>query len=187
MALEMQQQIVCLCLEPEAELPLAFRLRRSWSAGDIWDLRKESDDDSELSQDCADAECTISSDKFDDSASTCTGGDDMSSRSDDTSSECCIESPFESPSPRMNWADEMDEMWEPEVQETVSAPPGQWQSVKLVAPPGMLQVPAENTCAVSGKSSGRPQKFEETKTNRQKRIDRKYRRQRLQEQGVSRK
>jgi hypothetical protein len=158
----------------EAELPLAFRLRRSWSSGNILDLRKASEDDSTPCPD--DASCVDLMPRhlvkfIDDSASTCI--DD--SRSDYTGSEDCSESLF----PRFEWADEVDETWETESLENHCAtPPGQWTS-KLAAPPGQLQATPGKMLIVSFKCA----KSDEPKSNRQKRVDRKYRRLRLREQA----
>lgn len=130
MACEMQQ-IVGLCQEPESteclevELPLTLRLRRSWSAGDLWDLRKASEDECVSYPDCGDF-VDIEPDpltKFiDDSASTC-DYDDASSMCDETS--ICTESV----STRLDWADESEALESPLLRaRSFDIFPGQWTS-----------------------------------------------------------
>lgn len=135
------QQIVGLYQEPEstewleAEVPLALRLRRAWSCGDIWDLRKACEDDFVSSMDCSSPVASTSSTcvKFiDDSASASTCDDcDVSSISGESSV--------------MDWAEEMQaseapQSWEnpPGVWaipfESFAIPPGQWAST--LGPPG---------------------------------------------------
>jgi len=126
-------------LECEAELPLALRLRCAWSCGNIWDLRKQCEDES--CSDCSSPVGSVASDctKFiDDGASTC-DGDDASLLSDETGMEDCSDS---MPA-RLDWAEEMSE---PEVQTCqqmppgVLAPPGNFVSTtsKIAGPPGQL-------------------------------------------------
>lgn len=163
MACEMQQ-IVGLCQELESiewlqgELPLALRLRRSWSCGDIWDLQKACDEDDLVSYpDCEDTALRklhkCSSSMTD--ASTC-DDDDASSLSDETSVGDCIELE----SPKLSWAEEMQnspasqcqgkppDIWAA-TSESFALPSGHWTSTlgKLDGPPGKLVGPQGNVAA----------------------------------------
>lgn len=138
MACEMQQ-IVCLCQEPEstewleAELPLALRLRRSWSCGDIWDLRRASEDDFVSYPDSTSPADTTPSNfgKFiDDDASTC-ADDGVSSISDETSIGECVGLA----SPSLDWA---EEMWAFEATKTLENPPLDFQAM----PSGSVAIPS---------------------------------------------
>lgn len=158
MASEMQQ-IVGLCQRRgsrresieglEAELPLVLRLRRAWSFGDIWDLRKGHDFVAYL-----DSPVGVTSskcDKFiDDSASTCDDGD-ASYISDESGMEDCS---------GLDWAEEMQASEAPKSWETpcsiwvvpsesFAIPPGQWTNTlrKLDGPPGVLSGPPGNMAA----------------------------------------
>lgn len=135
------QQIVNMCEEPlcsefleyelESELPLALRLRRSWSCGDIEVLRKECEDDFVMHPECTSDDCA---NFIDDNESTCADG--ASSISGETVSS------------RLDWAEEMQSSYSPESCDThpncatqsasVAAPPGQWSSTL-----GKLEVPLE--------------------------------------------
>lgn len=134
MACEMQLQTVGLLQEPEstewleAEVPLALRQRRAWSAGDIWDLRKACEDDVVSCQDCTSPVASTSSTcaKFiDDSATASTCDDcDVSSISGDSSI--------------MDWAEEMQAFEAPKSWES---PPGVW-ATPFAMPPGQWARPS---------------------------------------------
>lgn len=153
------QQIVASCQEPDStellqvELPLTLRLRRSWSADDIWELHKTCVDNFVSYSDCASPLGLASSNlvKFaDDNASTC-DDDDVSCLSDETRRGDCS---IESVSPRLDWVEEMWECPAPKSRqnppgiwaipfESFAIPPGQWTSTlgKLDGPPGKLVGP----------------------------------------------
>lgn len=133
--------------ELETELPLALRLRRSWSCGDIWDLRKECEDNFVLHPECTSDDCV---NFIDDNESTC-AGDGASSISGETVSS------------RLDWAEEMQaSSCSPESCDnppncatqsaSITAPPGQWSSTlgKLEGPPGKLPETSRN--AVSSRN-----------------------------------
>lgn len=134
MAREMQQ-ITCSFEELEStewlqeELPLALRLRRSWSADDIWVLRKECEDDCESNPDSSVERSTCA--KFsDDDVSTC-DADDRSSISDESGIGDCTGLV----SPSLDWAAEMQAFEAPKSQdnfamtsESFTALSGQWTS-----------------------------------------------------------
>jgi hypothetical protein len=137
------QQIVCLCQEPEstewleAELPLALRLRRSWSCGDIWDLRRASEDDFVSYPDSTSPVGTKLSNfgKFiDDDASTC-ADDGVSSISDETSIGECVGLA----SPSLDWA---EEMWAFDATKGLETPSG-----IQAMPSGSVAIPFEQWAA----------------------------------------
>lgn len=134
----------------EAEVPLSLRLRRSWSCGDIWDLRKACDDDCVSIPDCADIVDTTSkhSDKFiDDTASTC-DDDGVSFVSDETGMWDSIELM----PPRLDWAEEMEE----------SEVPRSWEifpSFGVAIPSQSFAIHTQQWNITIGKLDGPPGKF----------------------------
>jgi hypothetical protein len=151
---EEPESIECL----EAELPLVLRLRRAWSCGNIWDLRKACEDDF-VCLDCTSPVASASSKcgKFMDdsaSASTCDDGD-VSSVSSISSDESGVEDCMGSVS--SSWVEEMQASEAPKSRanppgiwampsESFTIPPGQWTSTlgKLDGPPGKLCGPPGN-------------------------------------------
>lgn len=156
------QQTVAFCEESasaewlESGLPLALRLRRSWSTGDVWELRNASSDDDEfaLHPEGASPLGRVPSSPVKSiccSVSTC--DDDVVSL---TSDGTCMEDSVEFASCGLDWAEEMRESPAPKscriipgtwviLCQTPSAtalasPPGQWRSGpgKFDGPPGNL-------------------------------------------------
>lgn len=177
MALTMQQPI-SLCQEfdsdewSECEMPLALRTRRAWSADDVWVLRKACGEEIAPNPDCTSPMGFKLTDpiKFmDDTASTC-ADDDVSF----TSEETAMEDSIAPSSPKLNWADEMQEIPAPKKQinppgvwavpsESFAVLPGQWTITFVevsvppgnlgspLAPPGDLRTPPGKLCAPPGK------------------------------------
>jgi len=155
----MGQPIVTFCEESESaewlqsELPLAFRLRRSWSCGDIWDLRHLSADDVSPQSDKASLVGDALNDpiKFiDDSASTCDDDGNVSLFDVETEMGDCSEPT----SPTLTWAEQMEDSISPKnwtnppgiwamPSESFAMPPGQWTGAlgKLSCPPGNVGAP----------------------------------------------
>jgi len=178
MALVMQQPAT-LCKELESEdrlemeLPLRLRLRRSWSAADIWELRHATEEDckSETHLDCeCDGSCTPSGHVklSDDSASTCDDDDSSSLTSEGTSADYNNEPE----SPKLNWAEQMVDSPAPKSKPRAtnqSAPPGNWTmpcrfatTTLSPSPPGKWVSPLGTSASSTGEMIGPPGNFVST-------------------------